>query len=116
MSFRAFDLLNLVRDFGEPLTFRQVTTDGTYDPVTGTVAGVVTTDTIFTGYLYDYVSKSASEVLRGSRKCVIPSLGFAPEPQPDDLILGSGDTVKISRVVTLFSAGTSICYICDVEE
>tara|TARA_B110000093_G_scaffold142590_1_gene153715 strand:+ start:1683 stop:2033 length:351 start_codon:yes stop_codon:yes gene_type:complete len=116
MSFRAFDLLNLVKDFGEPLTYRQVTTEGTYNPNTGSVTGAATTDTNFTGYMYDYVSQNASEVLRGSRKCVIPSLGFAPEPEPDDTIVGSGDTVKVSRVVTLFSAGTAVCYICDVEE
>ena len=28
MSFRSFDLLNLVRDFGEDLTLRKVTTSG----------------------------------------------------------------------------------------
>ena len=99
MSFRAFDLLNLVKDFGEPLTYRQVTTEGTYNPNTGSVTGAATTDTNFTGYMYDYVSQNASE-----------------EPEPDDTIVGSGDTVKVSRVVTLFSAGTAVCYICDVEE
>ena len=66
--------------------------------------------------MYDYSVMNPSEVMRGSRKCVIPSLGFSPEPEPDDLILGSGDTVKINRVVTIWSDGTSICYLCDVEE
>ena len=116
MSFRSFDLLNLVRDFGEALTLRQITTDGTYDPATGSVAGSSTTDTAFTGYMYNYNNLNPNEVIRGSRKCVIPSLGFTPEPEPDDLILGNGDTVKISRVVTVFSNGTSVCYLCDVEE
>ena len=116
MSFRSFDLLNLVRDFGETLTLRQITTDGTYDPATGSVAGSSTTDTAFTGYMYNYANLNPSEIVRGSRKCVIPSLGFTPEPEPDDLILGNGDTVKISRVVTIFSNGTAVCYLCDVEE
>ena len=116
MSFRSFDLLNLVRDFGEALTLRQITTDGTYDPATGSVAGSSTTDTAFTGYMYNYTNLNPSEVIRGTRKCVIPSLGFTPEPEPDDLILGNGDAVKISHVVTIFSNGSPVCYICDVEE
>ena len=116
MSFRAYDLLNLVQDFGEALNLRQITTDGSYDPATGLVTGSATTDTAFTGYMYDYANLNPSEVIRGTRKCVIPSLGFTPEPQPDDLILGNGDTVKISRVVTIWSAGTAVCYLCDVEE
>ena len=116
MSFRAFDLLNLVNDFGEALTLRQITTGGTYDPATGSVGGSATTDTNFTGYMYDYANLNPSEVIRGSRKCVIPSLGFTPEPEPDGLILGNGDTVKISRVVTIWSNGNSVCYLCDVEE
>lgn len=116
MSFRSFDLLNLVRDFGETLTLRQITTSGAYDPSTGSVTGSSTTDTSFTGYMYNYTSMNPSEVIRGSRKCVIPSLGFAPEPEPDDLILGNDDTVKISRVLTIWSDGTAVCYLCDVEE
>ena len=116
MSFRAYDLLNLVKDFGETLTLRQITTAGAYDPATGSVVGSASTDTNFTGYMYDYSVLNPSEVIRGSRKCVIPSLGFTPEPEPDDFILGNGDTVKISRVVTLWSNGTKLCYLCDVEE
>lgn len=116
MSFRAYDLLNLVQDFGQPLTLRQITTPGYYDTALGSLRGESTTDTVFRGYMYDYSVMNPSEVMRGSRKCVIPSLGFSPEPEPDDLILGSGDTVKINRVVTIWSDGTSICYLCDVEE
>ena len=116
MSFRPYDLLNLVRDFGEALTLRQITTDGTYDPATGSVGGSATTDTVFTGYMYDYANLNPSEVIRGSRKCVIPSLGFTPEPQPDDLILGNGDTVKVTSVTTLFSGGVALCHMCSVQE
>lgn len=116
MSFRSYDLLKLVQDFGETLTLRQISTEGTYDPATGSVSGSSNTDTSFTGYMYNYSSLNPSEVIRGSRKCVIPSLGFTPEPNPDDLILGNNDTVKVSRVVTLWSDGAAVCYICDVEE
>lgn len=116
MSFRAFDLLHLVRDFGETLTLRQITTDGAYNPSTGSVDGTATTETSFTGYMYDYSAMNPSEVIRGSRKCLIPALGFSPEPRPDDLVLGNADPVKISRVVTILSDGAAVCYLCDVEE
>ena len=54
MSFRSFDLLNLVRDFGETLTLRKVTTAGTYNPATGAIDNSATTDYNVTGYLYNY--------------------------------------------------------------
>lgn len=116
MSFRAFDLLRLVEDFGEPLTLRQITTDGTYNPATGSVVGSSTTDYLFTGYFYDYSSANPDEVIRGTRKCVIPYLGVGIDPFPDDLIVGNGDTVKVTRAVSIFSNGIAMCYICDVQE
>lgn len=119
MSFRSFDLLNLVRDFGETLTLRKVTTAGTYNPATGTVDSSATTDYSVQGYLYNYnvgVIGGNDEVVRGSRKCIISALDLAAIPDFDDLIIGSGDAVKVISIVSLFSAGTAIGYICDVEE
>ncbi len=119
MSFRSFDLLNLVRDFGETLTLRKVTTAGTYNPATGSIDSSETTDYSITAYLYNYnagVIGGNDEVVRGTRKCVISALDLAAVPDFDDLIVGSGDTVKIKSVLSLFSAGTAIGYICDVEE
>ena len=119
MSFRSFDLLNLVRDFGEDLTLRKVTTGGSYNPATGQVDGSATTDYTFLGYMYNYdtgISGNMDTVVRGARKCVIPALGLAVEPDFDDLIVGSGDAVKIISVMSLFSAGTAIGYVCTVEE
>jgi hypothetical protein len=119
MSFRSFDLLNLVRDFGETLTLRKVTTAGTYNPATGAVDSSATTDYSVQGYLYNYnvgVIGGNDEVVRGSRKCIISALDLAAIPDFDDLIIGSGDAVKVISIVSLFSAGTAIGYICDVEE
>ena len=119
MSFRSSDLLNLVRDFGEDLTLRKVTSSGTYNPATGEIDGSSTTDYSFTGYMYNYdtgISGSMDTVVRGVRKCVIPALGLAVEPDFDDLILGNNDNVKIVSLVTVFSAGTPVCYLCDVRE
>ena len=39
MSFRSYDLFNLVRDYGQPLTLNKVTTGGSYNPVTGSIDG-----------------------------------------------------------------------------
>lgn len=119
MSFRPYDLLNLVRDFGEELTLRKVTTDGTYNPATGTLSGKVTTDYTFTGYFYNYlsgISPTVDDVRRGVRKCVIPALGLGVEPDSDDLLLGNNDTVRIISVVSVFSDGSPVCFICDVRE
>ena len=119
MSFRSYDLLKLVQDFGESLTLRKVTTGGTYNPATGQIDGSSTTDYSFTGYMYNYdsgISGNMDMVVRGIRKCVIPALGLAVEPDTDDLVVGNGDNVKIISVVTIFSAGTRICYLCDVRE
>ena len=119
MSFRSFDLLNLIKRHGESLTLRKVTTNGEYNPATGAVDGSATTDYTITAYLYNYnvgVPAGNDEVVRGSRKCVISALGLDAIPDFDDLIVGSGDTVKITSVMSIFSAGTAIGYICNVGE
>jgi len=119
MSFRSFDMLNLIRDFGETLTLRKVTTAGDYNPATGAIDNSASTDYSITAYLYNYnagVIAGNDEVVRGTRKCVISALGLAAVPDFDDLIVGSGDTVKIKSVMSLFSAGTAVGYICDVGE
>jgi len=116
MSFRSFDLLNLVRDFGESLTLRKVTTDGSYNPATGEVDGSATTDYSFTGYMYNYETLNVDQIKKGTRKCVIPALGFAVEPDEKDIIVGNNDNVVIVSVTTIFSDGAAVCYLCHVEE
>ena len=116
MSFRSFDLLNLVRDFGESLTLRKVTSGGAYNPATGEVDGSATTDYAFTGYFYNYETLNVDQIKKGTRKCVIPALGFSVEPDEKDIIVGNGDSVVIVSVITIFSDGNAVCYICHVEE
>jgi hypothetical protein len=115
MSFRSFDLYNLLRDFGETVTLRKMTTAGSYNPVTGSVSGSATTDYSVTGYFYNYELMNVDQVRRGMRKCLISALDNV-EPYDQDIILGNGDAVTITSVTTIFSAGTAICYICNVEE
>ena len=120
MAFsRGYNLLQMVNEFGEPLTLRKRTSGGTYDPITGTLTGVATTDYSFEGYFYNYdqgIIANLDEIRRGTRKCVIPALGLTVEPDDEDQILGSGDTVSIISVVTIFSNGAKICFLCDVRE
>lgn len=119
MSFRSYDMLNLVNRFGEPLTLKKVTTSGTYNPANGTVTGSATTNYPFTGYFYNYdngIAGNIDEIRRGTRKCLISASSLAVVPDDEDQILGNGDTVNIRRLITIFSAGVAICYICDVSE
>jgi hypothetical protein len=115
MSFRAQDLLNLVREHGETLTLRKKSY-GAYDPVEGQVSSTSSQDYSITGYFYTYNITSVDDIRRGTRKCVIPALGLSVVPDDEDEILGSGDTVHITRILTMYSAGTALCYICDVSE
>ena len=118
MSFNARDLLKLVQDFGETLTLRKVTTDGTYNPATGTLSGSETTDYSFTGYFYNLAEGTSdlTQTRKGRRACVIPAKGLTATPDDQDQILGNGDTVNITTVRTIFSGGQAVCYLCEVFE
>lgn len=118
MSFRSYDLLKLVQDHGEELTLRKKTTAGTYDPATGSISGSATTDYAVDGYFFNFSVglPVGDEIRRGSRRCVIPALGLAVEPDDEDLIIGQADPVAIVSVSTIFSGGTAVCYICEVRE
>ncbi|NIR87756.1 hypothetical protein GWO13_09460 [Candidatus Bathyarchaeota archaeon] len=119
MSFRSFDLYNLVKDFGEPVTLRKQSNAGTYDPSTGTVTGSTTTDYTVTAYFYNYdngIIANVDEIRRGTRKCVISALGVDVDPDDEDQLLGNGDTVNIISVTTIFSNGNKLCFLCDVRE
>lgn len=116
MSFRPFDLLNLVRDFGETLTLSKTTSGGSYNPATGEVEGSVAADYTFTGYFYNYDTLNTDQIKKGRRKCIIPALGFSVEPDERDVISGNGDDVVIVSVTTIFSDGAAVCYLCHVEE
>jgi hypothetical protein len=117
---RSFDLFNLVRDHGEPLVLKKITTSGSYDTSTGSISGASTTDYNILGYLYNYsngLMSSDGDLKFGSRKCLISALGLTEDPDTGDLITGSnGDSVKITSISTIFSGGSKICFICDVKE
>ena len=118
MSFRSYDLFKLAEDFGQTLTLRKASTQGTYDTATGTLSGSATTDYSVTGYFFNYDTGllDANDIRRSRRRCLIPALGLTVEPDDEDQIIGNGDTVSIIQVTTMFSGATKIGYICEVSE
>lgn len=116
MYFRSSDFLRLVRDFGETVTLRKTSTAGTYDPTTGAVSGSATTNYSVTGYIYNAEVFPQDQVVKSVRRCVIPALGLAVEPDDKDVILRSSVTYVINHVTTIYSNGTAVCYICHLED
>lgn len=117
MAFRAYDVLKLVEEHGETLTLRKKSY-GAYNPSTSSVASTTETDYSVTGYFYTYNLGviDPENFDRGTRKCVIAALGLAVSPDTEDEVLGSGNKVHITNVLTLYSSGQALCYICDVSE
>jgi hypothetical protein len=116
MSFRAYDVLEIVKDNGLALVLRKQSTAGTYDPATGTVVGSGTTDYNFIGYFYDITDGQKQELRRGTRRCVIPALGFPVVPDDEDIIIGPTGSFGIEKVLTIFNTGSAVCYLCDVRD
>ena len=118
MSFRSFDLLNLVRDFGSDVILRKTSTAGTYNPATGEVDGADTTDYTVSSYFFNFSVgiPLGDEVRRGSSRCIIPALGLAVVPDDEDTVIGLGNTYEIVSVQTFYSNGIAICYICEVRD
>lgn len=116
MYFRSSDFLRLVRDFGETLTLRSVSTTGTYDPNSGSVSGSATADYSVDGYFYTVESSPVDQVVQNTRRCVISAKGLTVEPTDNDTILRSSKSYVINHVATIFSNGTPVCYILHLED
>lgn len=115
--FNSFSLNKMLSDHGVTLTLRKKTTEGSYDASSGSVTGSATTDYSVLAYLYNYSNGlvgNNEDIRLGQRKCLVS--GNSEEPDIGDLIVGSNDSVKITKVTTIYSAGVVICYICDVRE
>jgi len=114
MSFRPYDILRLIQDFGETFTLRKVTTSGSYDTALGEVTGSATTDYAFLGYLFNNNGRLSDEVEKDTRKLAISPLGLSAIPDYDDIIIGGNATVHITGISELYSDGNVVCYICNV--
>jgi hypothetical protein len=70
------------------------------------------------GYFYNNQSGliSAEDIRRGKRKCLISALSISIAPDEEDIIIGNEDNVAITHVMTIYNAGTAVCYICETAE
>lgn len=118
MSFRSYDLLKLVQDYGSTVILRKLTTAGTYNPATGAISGSDTTDYSVSAYFFNFSVglPVGDETRRGSSRCVIPALNLAVEPDDEDEIIGLGNTYGIVSVQTIYNNGSPVCYICEVQD
>ena len=114
------DMHGLIQEFGKVVTYRKVVT-GTYDPATGTV-GNTTTDYTVKSYMAQFMLSELSidNVVRGDRRALLPTLDTSgatiPEPDESDLLVGSGDTVRVISTQTIYEGENPVCYICQVRE
>lgn len=120
MSFRSYDLLKLVQDFGEDVTLRK-RASGAYDNATGSVS-MTNTDYVVKAYFYDYVPNmlDSNSIIQDIRKVVLGNKLIngldTPEPDVGDQIAGLNGTVNIIKVSEIRSSGGTVCYILQVRE
>lgn len=118
MSFNSYDLLRLVRDFGEPLTLKKTTNNGSYDVASGTMTGTTSTNYTFTGYLYNVnigIDPNLDDITNKRVKCVVPALGLAVDVDSDDVITDGLGDLKVVSVQTIYSDGIPVCYLCTLR-
>lgn len=110
------NLLRMIDQFGQDIVLTKYS-DGLYDPSTGSISGVTSTEYNLQGYFYNNVFGEPSvDYNTGARKCLIAALGFNDEPEEGDIISGVNDKVRVVSVATIYSASRKVCYICEVRE
>lgn len=119
MTIRAVDVQRLITLYGEPLTLIKKAF-GAYNPATGTTT-TTETEVDILGYQasFDLAEMDGVSVIRGDRKVLMSTKainGDTFEPDIDDEIVGTGDTVSIVSVSKIMSGTTVLVYICQVRE
>jgi hypothetical protein len=120
MSFRSADLLKLIKEHGENLTYTSKSA-ATYNPVTGGTTGTDTTKTV-KGYFYNYSlgDITGTSIVVGDRRLVISTVDTSgatvAAPKKGDTFAGEGDTVVVVSVERILSGGNVMCYICQTRE
>ena len=121
MSFRSYDLLRMLDDFGRDLTLIYVS-EGSYDPSTASLTGGSTSNATVRGYFYNYRldEVDGSSIVLGDRRLLLPATDTSgntlTEPDIGDEVTGSGDKVSIVAVTKIFSGTGLVCYLCQVRE
>lgn len=121
MSFRSYDLLMLLEDYGRDLTLIYVS-EGSYNPATGSLSGGSTSTSTVKGYFYNYRldEVDGSSIVLGDRRLLLAASDTSGvalvEPEVGDEVTGSGDKVSIVSVAKIFSDTRVMCYLCQVRE
>ena len=114
----SYHLLKLVEEYGEDLTLRK-NSNAAYNPATGTSSSTGT-DYTFVGYFFSNslgLLNGEVNIRRGSKNCAIPALGFTPTPNDGDQIIdGSGNKYNVLTVKTIYSNGSAVVHVCEVDE
>jgi len=120
-SLMSKSLLSLVNRYGTVTTL-QKNSYAAYDPATGSVGTNTSTNYTVKAYFSEYNLSELNNdsIVMGDRKVVFPNVDTSgvvlPEPDPDDIVVGTGDKVKIVSVAKIYSGDTLACYICQVRE
>jgi len=116
---RALDTKYLIEENGEEMVLNQKSFSQ-YDPATGEMTSTtVGVNIIAYQGSYDLAEVDGTMVIRGDRKVVMPSTdvnGDPFEPDVDDTVEATGDKTTIVSVSKIMSAGSVICYVCQVRE
>ena len=121
MSFRSYDLLRMLEDFGRNLTLIYVS-EGSYDPATGSLSGGSTSNSTVKGYFYNYRldEVDGSNVVLGDRRLLLPTVDTSgntiTEPEIGDQVTVTGDNVVSISIAKIFSDTRVMCYLCQVRE
>jgi len=105
----------LLAHYGQPATLRRVI-EGAYDPATGT-APTTNNDTTVRAALFGYQDSQidGTRILQGDRRAVIaPSFVVVP-PEPGDLVLVGGETLRVISARQVNPAGNALLYIAQVR-
>ncbi len=120
-SLMSNSLLALINKYGRVTTL-QKNSYAAYDPATGSVGANTSTNYTVKAYFAEYNLSELNNdsIVMGDRKVSFPSVDTSgvvlPEPDPDDIVVGTGDKVKIVSVAKIYSGDTLACYICQVRE
>jgi len=120
-SLMANSLLTLINRFGRVTTL-QKNSYAAYDPATGSVGTNTSTNYTVKAYFAEYNLSELNNdsIVMGDRKVAFPSVDTSgvtlPEPDTDDIVVGTGDKVKVVSVAKIYSGDTLTCYICQVRE
>ena len=105
--------LELLAEFGAPVTLRRVT-PGAYDPATSSASSTIT-DLPTTGLVRDYKASliDGTRILVGDKECVLSN---EQAPKLTDKLPVDGVDWSIVDIKEINPAGTVVCYFVQVRK